>query len=241
MSPNAATPDELARRVLHRDANLLVLDKPAGLAVHPGPRTPESLEAFLPALAFGLCQPPAIVHRLDRDTAGCLVLARHPKALRRVNRLFAEGAVGKTYWALVRGSPREASGTVDLALLKVSGPQGWRMVVDPAGQPATTAYRVLGAGGGIALVELQPRTGRTHQIRVHLAALGCPILDDPVYGTARPGAPHALLARRIVVPPLSPSGTGVDVIAPPPPHMRGAIETLAPSALLSPSLDGGSG
>ena len=230
--------DDLAARVLYRDSNLLVIDKPAGLAVHPGPKTPDSLEAHLPALAFGLREPPSIVHRLDRDTSGCLVLARHAKALRKLNRFFAEGQVDKTYWALVRGRPPAAEGRIDLALRKVTGPEGWRVVVDPAGQAASTEYRVLAEQGGTTLVELHPRTGRTHQVRVHLAALGCPILGDPVYGVAVPGAPHALHARRLVIPPMSSTRQAVAVAAAPPQHMRPFIEAAAP-ALLAPEQGAG--
>lgn len=226
------TPEEIQARVLFKDGNLLVLDKPAGLAVHPGPRTPESLEDLLPDLAFGNRAPPRIAHRLDRDTAGCLVLARQDKALKKLNRLFAEGGVAKTYWALVAGGPEGEEGTVDLPLRKVSDGGGWRVVPDRRGQAALTAWRVLGRGEGAALVELSPRTGRTHQIRAHMAALGCPILGDPVYGEAIPDGFHALLARRVVVPPLAQGRAATDVIAPVPPHMRRLVETLAPPGLL---------
>jgi RluA family pseudouridine synthase len=195
------TPNDLRARVLLRDANLLILDKPAGLPVHPGPRTGVTVEALLPSLQFGLRHVPALAHRLDRDTSGCLVLARHPKALSRLGRLFAAGKVEKTYWAVVAGAPAADAGTIDLRLHKANDPAGWRIVVDPVrGQTAVSAWRVLGRGDGLAWLEIRPLTGRTHQIRVHLAAQGWPILGDPAYGGAEPAVPMALLSRRVAVP-----------------------------------------
>lgn len=199
MTPDAHA-NGLENRVLHRDSNLIILDKPAGLAVHGGPRTHEHVEGMLSTLTFGLRQPPRLAHRLDRDTAGCLVLARHDKALSRMGRLFAAGRVAKTYWAVVAGRPTGDSGRIALPLAKVSGRQGWRMVGDPAGQAAVTDWRLLGAGDGFSWLELTPCTGRTHQIRVHCASsLGCPILGDPVYGTGGGGG-LLLLARAVSIP-----------------------------------------
>ena len=162
--------------------SILVIDKPAGIAVHPGPGGGPDLESGFDALRFGLPHPPALAHRLDRDTAGCLVLGRHPKALRRLGALFSGGLVEKVYWAVVEGHPSEAEGRIETGLRKLTRGTGWRMVVDPAGQRAVTDYRLLGADGGRAWLELRPRTGRTHQLRVHCAALGCPVVGDPVYG-----------------------------------------------------------
>ncbi|MBV8971032.1 MAG: RNA pseudouridine synthase [Sphingomonadaceae bacterium] len=207
--------DELVRRILLADAHVLVLDKPAGLAVHPGPATPHSLEAHLIALRQGFVRPPQPAHRLDRDTSGCLVLARHPKALKRLTALFAEGRVAKTYWAIVDGAPEADEGTVDAPLAKVSSAAaGWRMVVDPAGQRAVTHWRVLERGAR-SLVEFRPETGRTHQIRVHAASLGAPIAGDPVYGAGR--GPMLLHARRVVVP-YAEGRPPLDATAPLPPH-----------------------
>ena len=178
-----ANATSLADRVLYRDGLILVIDKPAGIAVHPGPGDGPDLESGFDALRFGLPRPPALAHRLDRDTSGCLVLGRHPKALRRLGALFAAGRVEKVYWAIVVGRPPQAEGRAETGLGKLSRGGGWRMVVDPAGRRAITDYRVRGAAAGRSWLELRPRTGRTHQLRVHCAALGCPVIGDPVYGS----------------------------------------------------------
>ncbi len=185
--------------ILHIDAHLLVIDKPAGLAVHPGPSTPRSLDDHLHALREGFVRNPQPVHRLDRDTSGCLVLARHPKALKKLTQMFSAGLVGKTYWAVVDGRPAEDTGRIDAPLFKISSAaEGWRMIVDPRGRASATRWRVLVEHGGRWLVEFSPETGRTHQVRVHAAALGCPILGDPVYGDGN--GPMRLHARGVVIP-----------------------------------------
>ena len=157
------------------------------------------------------------MHRLDRDTAGCLVVALRRAALLAAQACFAEARVDRRYWAVVRPGPMEDAGLIGRALLKRSDPSGWRVVEDPAGQPARTAWRVLGRGGGMAWLELVPQTGRTHQLRVHCAGLGSPILGDTRYGGGE-GAFH-LLARSIAVP-LDPP---VAATAPVPGHMRAAL------------------
>ena len=187
--------------LLHRDTHVIVIDKPAGLAVHPGPRTTDSLEDFLPDLAFGNQRLPVIAHRLDRDTSGCLVLARHPKAIKRVSALFEAGRIGKLYWAVLASLPDADSGTVDAPLRKISSAEaGWRMVIDADGRHgakrAVTHWRVIDRAA--RLVEFRPETGRTHQLRVHAASLGHPILGDPVYGIA--GGPMRLHARSLTLP-----------------------------------------
>ena len=187
-------------RILYEDAEALVIDKPAGLAVHPGARTPRSLEDHLPDLRFGFHRPPAPVHRLDRDTSGCLLLARNPKAHRRYQRAFEEGLVEKTYLAVLAGVPDAEEGLIDMPIAKVSTREsGWRMVPDPAGKSAVTRWRRLAIVDGRALVEFTPETGRTHQIRVHaVSGLGLPIAGDPVYGDGR--GPMLLHARTLRVP-----------------------------------------
>ena len=185
-------------RVLFIDAEALVIDKPAGLAVHPGPKTPMSLEAYLNLLRFGFQRPPSPVHRLDRDTSGCLLLARHAKAHKRFQRAFEEGRVKKSYLAIVDGVPEAEEGRIEMALRKVSSAeQGWRMVPDETGQKALTLWRRVAVQENRAAILFRPETGRTHQIRIHAAAgLGAAIAGDPIYG--RSGGPmllHALSLR----------------------------------------------
>ncbi|HEX2724582.1 MAG TPA: RNA pseudouridine synthase, partial [Beijerinckiaceae bacterium] len=206
---------------------MLVIDKPAGLAVHPGPKGGETLFDHLDALRFGLPRRPEVAHRLDKDTSGCLVLGRHAKALARLGELFKRNEVDKTYWAVVEGGPSEAQGEIALALGKRSAERGWWMKVDPKGQPALTQWRVLGRRGDIALLELRPITGRTHQLRVHCAAMQWPIVGDAIYGTApRFGGPGLQLHARAVTVPLNPNKPPITVEAPVPAHMRERIEGL---------------
>ena len=176
--------DNLQDRILFLDGEALVLDKPAGLAVHAGPSTRASLEDHLGELRFGFARLPSPVHRLDRDTSGCLLLARNPKAHKRLSRAFDEGRVEKSYVAVLAGIPAEREGRIELSLAKISSrEQGWRMVDDPSGKAAVTDWQMLTARDGRALVLFTPRTGRTHQLRVHAASgLGVPIAGDPVYG-----------------------------------------------------------
>ena len=185
-------------RVLFIDGEAIVLDKPAGLAVHPGSRTPASLEDHLRHLRFGFGREPLPVHRLDRDTSGCLLLARNPKAHKRFQRAFEDKLVTKTYLAVLDGIPESAEGLIQLALGKVStAEEGWRMVPDSEGKRAVTTWRRLAVRDGRALIQLYPQTGRTHQIRVHAASgIGIPITGDPVYGNGLgPMLLHALSLR----------------------------------------------
>jgi len=185
-------------KVLVIDGEAMVIDKPAGLAVHPGARTPESLDDYLHHLRFGFKRLPLPVHRLDRDTSGCLLLARNPKAHKAFQRAFEEKRVGKTYVAVLDGVPEAEAGTVDMALGKTSTAEaGWRMVPDERGKAAVTHWRVAAVRDGRAIVVFTPETGRTHQIRVHAASgIGIPIAGDPVYGAGRgPMLLHALSIR----------------------------------------------
>lgn len=215
------TPEEMVARLLYRDGLMLVVDKPAGFAVHRGPKGGASLEDFFGALRFGLPRAPALAHRLDRDTSGCLVLGRHRKALAELGRLFKAGKVGKTYWAVVEGGPQAEEGEIDLPLGRLDETRGWWMKPDPKGQPAVTTWRVLGRGAGQAWLALEPVTGRTHQLRVHCAEMGWPIVGDAIYGTApRSGGPPLHLHSREIVVPLYKNKDPIRVTAPVPAHMR---------------------
>ena len=181
--------------LLFIDGEAIVVDKPAGLPVDPPRDGSMSVANQLQSLAFGFKRWPQPVHRLDRDTSGCLLLSRNPKAHGRFTQAFEAGRVEKVYLAVLDGIPRDAEGVVDMALAKVSTREtGWRMVGDPKGKVATTAWRVIASVDGRALVEFRPTTGRTHQIRVHAASgIGVPIIGDPVYGkSGRPMLLHAL-------------------------------------------------
>jgi tRNA pseudouridine32 synthase/23S rRNA pseudouridine746 synthase len=213
VSMNASVPS-----ILFQDQRFVVLDKPAGLPVHAGPSGGRSVEDWFPLLSRRK-DGPWLVHRLDADTAGCLVIALRRAALVSAQALFAAGSVRKIYWAVVRGVIAGDAGVVEASLRRVTGPSGWRMVVDPvAGQTAITDWRVLGRAEGLTWLEVRPRTGRTHQVRVHCVALGAAILGDERYGVA--GGGLHLLARAIHLP-LDPP---VDAVAQPPRHMLAALE-----------------
>ncbi len=255
-------------RLLYRDGLMLVIDKPPGMPVHRGPKGVEAFEDYFDALRFGLPRAPALAHRLDRDTTGCLVLGRHRKALALLGKLFKQGKVGKTYWAVVEGGPAEDEGRIDIALSKRDDSRGWWMKADPHGMPSATTWRVMGRflhpspeGGGspaeaqartggvgdgsmnalkvtppgafgatlpfqerdkhLTWLTLSPLTGRTHQLRVHCAEMGFPIVGDTIYGNApRTGGPVLHLHAREIVVPISKNKPPVTVIAPVPPHMR---------------------
>jgi tRNA pseudouridine32 synthase/23S rRNA pseudouridine746 synthase len=192
----------LDEHILFIDGEAMVIDKPSGLPVDPPRDGSISLENHLQSLSFGFKRWPSAVHRLDRDTSGCLLLARNPKAHRRFALAFEEGKVEKTYFAILDGVPQADGGSVDLPLAKVSSRErGWRMVGDPRGKPAITAWRTIAVVDGRALVEFRPATGRSHQIRVHAeSGIGVPILGDPVYGRGGVGGVTLLHAARLVVP-----------------------------------------
>jgi tRNA pseudouridine32 synthase/23S rRNA pseudouridine746 synthase len=262
------SPEEMVSRLLYRDGLMLVIDKPAGMAVHRGPKGGESLEDFFDGLRFGLPRAPALAHRLDRDTSGCLVLGRHRKALAELGRLFKTGRIGKTYWAVVEGGPEAGEGRIELPLGRLDETRGWWMQHDPKGQPAVTTWKVLGrcdlpdpapgcphlssppgtlsrepraasdgedraAPPGLTWLALEPLTGRTHQLRVHCAAMGWPIVGDAIYGararlhrlrnephTPRGSGPGLQLHAREVVIPLYKNREPIKVIAPVPDHLR---------------------
>jgi tRNA pseudouridine32 synthase/23S rRNA pseudouridine746 synthase len=205
---------------LLKTQNFVVIDKPSGLPVHPGPSGGLSVEDFFPQLSRRR-DGPWLAHRLDTDTSGCLVIALRRAALHAAQAEFAAGRAEKVYWAIVDGVPSANEGVIEAALAKHSTREaGWRMVVDPGGQAAVTAWRVLGRGAGKSWLELRPRTGRTHQIRAHCAHLGHPLLGDPIYGSGQ--GRLQLLARSIVLH-LEPR---LAAIAAPPTDMRSHLHEI---------------
>lgn len=190
----------LSDLVLFADGEALVLDKPAGLPVDRPRAGGDSIEGRLDELRLGFKRLPTPMHRLDRDTSGCLLFARNPRARASLQQAFEQRRVEKHYLALVAAEIAEDEGVIDLPLAKVSSAEaGWRMVADPSGQPAETRWRKIAAADGRTLVEFRPVTGRTHQIRVHAReAFGSGIVGDRVYGV--PGGPMLLHASRLVVP-----------------------------------------
>jgi 23S rRNA pseudouridine955/2504/2580 synthase len=225
--------DELLSRVLWRDDNVLAINKPAGLAVQGGTGTTHHLDAMLDFLRFDAKERPRLVHRLDRDTAGVLLLARTARAATSLTEAFRTRAVRKLYWAAVVGLPKELQGLINLKITKQMGRGGEKMVPDPeAGMHAETLYRVVErAGRRVAWIAMEPLTGRTHQLRVHTVAIGIPILGDGKYGGQAAfvdgvgfGRGLHLLARTICFPDLS--GRMIEVTAPLPPHMSQTWNTL---------------
>jgi 23S rRNA pseudouridine955/2504/2580 synthase len=217
----------LRRRVLYRDEWVIAIDKPAGLAVQGGTGTLHHLDAMLDALRFEAAERPRLVHRLDRDTSGVLLLARSAVAARRLAEAFRLKSARKLYWAITVGVPGRDTGTIRLPLVKAAGPRGERVAAGvEEGRRALTRYRVVDAAGKTAAwLALMPETGRTHQLRVHCLALGTPILGDGKYGgrsAQLPGtqapSPLHLHARAVRMP--HPAGGTLDVVAPLPAHME---------------------
>jgi 23S rRNA pseudouridine955/2504/2580 synthase len=231
--PKALTKAErafLASITLYEDDDLLILNKPPGLAVQGGTKTTQHLDRLLEALGDSPKTRPRLVHRLDRDTSGVLVVAKRREVAAKLGRAFQTRSVRKIYWAIVKGAPKPPQGKIDAALVKAAGPEGDRVRKARPGeqdvaQSAVTYYAVVDrAGQAASLVSLKPVTGRQHQLRAHMAMIGHPILGDDKYQGDRDlpaGIDHKLHlhARRISFP--HPSGKGlVDVTAPLPEHMR---------------------
>ena len=191
--------------ILFEDGEALVIDKPAGLPLDMPRAGGVSLDNYLPGLRLGFAREPQPVHRLDRDTSGCLLLARNPKALKRFSAAFEERLVAKVYLGIVAGPVAGDHGVINLALTKISSAaDGWRMILARKGKAALTRWRKLEENENGTLVEFRPETGRTHQIRVHaLHGLGHALLGDPVYGERLSTGPQAartmLHASRITI------------------------------------------
>ena len=211
--------------ILFVDGEAIVIDKPAGLPVDAPRAGGTSIESRIDELSLGFKRPPVPMHRLDRDTSGCLLFARNPKARARFQQAFETGAVSKSYLAVLDGQVDGEGGIIDLPVAKVSSAAGgWRMVVSEGGKEAATRWRKLAEVEGQTLVEFRPATGRTHQIRIHAArGLGAPILGDPVYSLpddaelgdmTLPDSGMLLHAWRLMVPRVPKEA--IDVTAPVP-------------------------
>lgn len=221
--------------VIHEDKDIFILNKPSGFAVQGGTKTYHHLDGLLMGLGKELGERPLLVHRLDRDTSGVIVIARRRAIASALGTLFATRNVKKTYWAVVKGVPKPQQGRIEVALVKAKGPEGDRMRASREGeeddeQNAVTQYAVVDKAGQMASwLSLQPMTGRQHQLRAHAAHIGTPILGDNKYGGDK-GLPEGvanrlhLHARRIVFP--HPRGGTVDISAPLPEHMRATFEML---------------
>lgn len=218
--------------VIHKDPDALVLNKPPGLATQGGTKMAEHVDGLLGALYFDSDQRPKLVHRLDKDTSGALLVARSSRAAAHFSKAFSSRSARKVYWALIVGVPAIDDGMIDLPLAKQPGTGGEKMHVDAEkGQPARSRYRIIErAGNTCCWVELQPYTGRTHQLRVHMAAIGHPIVGDGKYGgkdaflTGTISRKMHLHARRIRID--HPRGEALDVTANLPPHMAESLQDL---------------
>jgi len=231
---SAADTADLQERVIYRDKDILAINKPAGLAVQGGSRTHRHLDGMLDVLQFDAVERPRLVHRLDKDTSGVLLLGRNARSTAALTEAFREKETGKTYWALVYGKPGKQSGQISLNLAKrqsqTPGKRGERVEVDmEQGKPAVTNFEIIDvtefAGSTFSWVQLEPLTGRTHQLRVHMTATGTPIVGDGKYtdGRAWPEELSAHLylhARKIRLP--GSKGKAGDIVAPMPPHMEAA-------------------
>lgn len=223
--------------VIHRDPAALVLDKPPGLATQGGTKTDAHVDGLLDALKFDGPVRPKLVHRLDKDTSGALLIARTPRAAAFFAKSFSNRSARKTYWALVVGVPDIAQGEIDLPLAKQPGSGGEKMHVHDSGLPSRTRYRMIErAGNSAAWLELQPLTGRTHQLRVHLAAIGHPIVGDGKYGgkgaflTGTISRKLHLHSRRLRID--HPDGGMIDVVANVPDHFAASLDALGFDLLL---------
>ena len=216
--------------VIYRDPAVIALNKPAGLAVQGGSGVGRHVDAMLDALRFGRTERPRLAHRLDRDTSGVLLIGRTPKATAAIADALRRRETRKTYWAVVAGVPEFPEGSIDLPLAKRGGRGRERMAVVADGKRARTDFRIVEtAGRRAAWVELSPETGRTHQLRVHMAAIGTPILGDGKYGGPAAHIPELsrrlhLHARFMDVP--MPDGGRISVSAPLPSHMLRTWELL---------------
>jgi 23S rRNA pseudouridine955/2504/2580 synthase len=230
--------DFIERMILYEDDHVLVLNKPYGIAVQGGTGTKRHIDGLLAGMADRFGDRPRLVHRLDRDTTGVLLVAKHRDAAARLGRIFQTRSAGKTYWALVKGVPRPPQGKIEAALVKAAGPDGDRVRKALPGEQdkamhATTHYSVIDrVAHKAAWVSLKPVTGRQHQLRAHMALIGHPIVGDNKYEGDKVLADSGidaklhLHARRLVIPHPVAGEPAIDVTAPLPEHMRRTWEML---------------
>jgi 23S rRNA pseudouridine955/2504/2580 synthase len=229
---DAKTAQMLRDAVLYRDDDVIVLNKPPGLAVQGGTgMSDRHLDAMLDALMFERDDRPRLVHRLDKDTSGVLLLGRTAQATAKLAAAFKSRQARKCYWALVVGVPKIAQGRIDAALAKLPGRAGEKMAVDEDdGKHAVTYYRIVDSAlKRAAWLELEPRTGRTHQLRAHCTLLGTPILGDGKYGAAEAFIAGTGISRKLHLHARAlrlphPRGGMLEVVAPLPDHMAGSFE-----------------
>lgn len=224
-------PEEVPLAVIYQDNDIIVVNKPAGMPVHPAPGHPggtlvNALLAACPDLqGISGTLRPGIVHRLDKDTSGLLVVAKNGRAMRALQEQLKERTVHKAYLALARGVPIPREGQIEAPIGR-SQTNRKKMAVIQGGRDATTRYRVIEAFDGAALLEVEPVTGRTHQIRVHLSAIGHPVLGDAVYGRASPLIGRQALHAWKLEFGMPLGGRRVEFESPLPEDMRRAIERL---------------
>ena len=214
---------DLRRRVIYHDENVLVVNKPSGLAVQGGTKTNEHLDGYLDALRFDATERPKLVHRLDKDTSGTIVLARHTKAARWLTAAFKKGDAQKLYWAVVAGLPYPRAGSINAPLKKSSSKAGENMVItrESDGMNARTLFHTVAhAGNSVAWLAMEPLTGRTHQLRVHCAA----VLETPILGDGKYGGREAFLEANGLSRELHLHARGIRINAP---HGK-QIEVFAP-------------
>ena len=228
----ASSRDEQFMRemVIYEDDDMFALNKPAGIAVQGGTKQGgRHIDGMLEAFRNQKGEKPRLVHRIDRDTSGILVVAKTRGAAQKLTASFRERDTQKTYWALVKGTPKKREGRISNWLVKESTPDGDKMRIGKHGEQgadhAVSEYRLVESAGPVSWLVMEPHTGRTHQLRVHAVSIGCPILGDPKYfeedpNWEFPGGMQKKLhlhARRIVIP--HPDGGVINVTAPLPPHM----------------------
>jgi 23S rRNA pseudouridine1911/1915/1917 synthase len=230
-SPGPLSPDVIPLKIVYEDNDLLVVDKPAGLAVHPAPGHPSHTLAnavlgYLPGLAEGADSlRPGIVHRLDKDTSGLIIVAKNRLAHENLSDQFKSRSVSKSYLVLVKGKLAPESGIIEAAIGR--DPRNrQRMAVVSRGREARTEYRVLKYIGGYSLLEIKPETGRTHQIRVHLAAIGFPVLGDATYGVPSPHLSRQFLHASGIAFRLPSTNEYVEFTSPLPPDLEKALKEI---------------